>query len=222
MPLAPPQLVVDSRMVLCRWLPADPVAAAATLPAGLRARSDGQVFMNQYVVDDETQTSGFGAYSLTYLGVSLDGLDAPDGITPGGWWTHFLTTSSVVGEYSAAVGAPVSPGSTTVEVRRDRLVAVTEVDGVPIIRTRARVGHISDGVRRGQHRYVTRRDGRLVSGLYPYIAEPVTPFEVESIEFLAPDHPAYLLRPANPLTIVSGFYTPRSSFVYPGGEAVLD
>ena len=38
--------------------------------------------MNQYVVDDETQTSGFGAYSMTYLGVALAGVDAPAGAAP--------------------------------------------------------------------------------------------------------------------------------------------
>ena len=53
-------------------------------PWCLRActRGDRQVFINQYVVDDETQTSGFGAYSLTYLGVSLAGHRRPDGRPP--------------------------------------------------------------------------------------------------------------------------------------------
>ena len=43
------------------------------------------MFINQYVVDDAAQTSsagdheGFGAYSLTYLGVELADLDTEDG-----------------------------------------------------------------------------------------------------------------------------------------------
>ncbi|MEO3772777.1 hypothetical protein [Micromonospora sp. B9E7] len=54
------------------------------------------------------------------------------------------------------------------------------------------------------------------------MAEPVDPFEVESLEFLEPDHPVYALRPADPLEIVCGFYSPRASFAYPSGESVLD
>ncbi|RAO56834.1 hypothetical protein [Micromonospora saelicesensis] len=94
---------------------------------------------------------------MTYIGPDLSGLDAPDGVTPGRWWTH-----------------------------------------------------------------LTRLDGRLLSGNYPFVAEPVDPFEVESLEFLEPDHPVYALRPADPLEIVWGFYSPRASFAYPGGESVLD
>lgn len=103
-----------------------------------------------------------------------------------------------------------------------RLVATTEADGVPVIRTTARVGRTGDAVNRGQLRYLTRLDGRLLSGNYPFVAEPVDPFEIESVEFLAPDHPVHALRPAEPLEIVWGFYSPRSSFAYPGGESALD
>ncbi|MET7866281.1 hypothetical protein [Micromonospora taraxaci] len=131
--------------------------------------------MNQYVVDDAGQTSGFGAYSLSYIGPDLSGVDTPDGVTPGRWWTHYLNSSPVVRAYATARG---------------------------------------DAVNQGQLRYLTRLDGRLHSGNYP--------FDVESVEFLEPDHPVYALRPAAPLTIVWGFYSPRASFAYPGGESVLD
>ena len=56
--------------------------------------------------------------------------------------------------------------------------------------------------------------------MYPYVAEPVDPFVVESVEFLEPEHPVYALRPENPLTIGYGFYSPRASFAYPGGQTV--
>ncbi|GAB3958089.1 hypothetical protein GCM10027614_74890 [Micromonospora vulcania] len=72
----------------------------------------------------------------------------------------------------------------------------------------------------GHHRYFTRRGGELVSSVYPFVAEPVAPFEIESVEFLQPRHPIYALRPANPLTIGFGYYSPRSSFAYPGGLSV--
>ncbi len=220
--LVAPQLVVNSRMIYFGWVPADPEAVAALVPEGLKPMPNRQVFMNQYVVDDPGQTSGFGAYSLTYIGPDLSGMDAPDGVTPGRWWTHYFNSSPVVREYAAARGVPATVGTTTIEVRGRRLVATTKADGVPVIRTTARVGRTGDAVNRGQLRYLTRLNGNLLSGNYPFVAEPVDPFEVESLEFLEPRHPVYALRPANPLEIVWGFYSPRSSFAYPGGESVLD
>ncbi|MFY1627761.1 hypothetical protein ACN268_31895 [Micromonospora sp. WMMD735] len=214
---ADPQLVVDSRTLHFSWLPADPDAVVALVPPGLCPRPDRQVFMNQYVVDDAGQTSGLGAYSLTYVGVALAGVDAPDGATPGGWWTHYVTSSPRVRDYAAARGAPAVLGHTTLRVRGDVLVAETEVGGVPLIRTRARIGHTGHLLRTGHHRYFTRRDGELFSGVYPYVCEPVSPFEIESVEFLDPRHPSYALRPENPLLIASGCYAPRTSFAHPGG-----
>ncbi|MFG3706499.1 hypothetical protein ACGF7U_17460 [Micromonospora sp. NPDC047670] len=220
--LAAPQLVVNSRMIYFGWVPADPDAVAALVPEGLEPAPNRQVFMNQYVVDDAAQTSGFGAYSLTYLGPDLSGVDAPDGVTPGRWWTHYVNSSPVVRDYATARGVPASAGTTTIEVTGHRLVATTAADGVPVIRTTARVGRTGDAVNRGQLRYLTRLDGTLLSGNYPFVAEPVDPFEIESVEFLAPEHPVYALRPAEPLDIVWGFYSPRASFAYPGGESALD
>ncbi|MGS2619103.1 hypothetical protein ACVCAH_31930 [Micromonospora sp. LZ34] len=214
---AAPQLVVNSRALYFSWLPADPEAVAALVPPGLRPRPDRQVFMNQYVVEDDTQTSGFGAYSLTYLGVSLSGVDAPGGTSPGGWWTQYVTSSQRVREYGAARGAPAVLGRTTIDVHGGHLVAETDIDGVPLIRARCQVGETGSLISSGHHRYFTARDGQLLSSVYPYIAEPVTPFVIESVEFLEPGHPSYALRPANPLTIGFGFYAPRASFAYPGG-----
>ncbi|MEU6076589.1 hypothetical protein [Micromonospora sp. NPDC047074] len=216
---AAPQLVVNSRTLYFSWLPADADAVAALVPAGLRPSPDRQVFLNQYVVDDESQSSGFGAYSLTYLGVSLAGVDAPGG-SPGGWWTHYVTSSERVRAYAVARGAPAATGRTRIERRDGRIVAETEIDGVPMIRAWCEVGETGQTVSGGHHRYFTRRDGQLLSSVYPYVAEPVNPFVIESVEFLEPGHPIYALRPENPLTIGFGFYSPRASFAYPGGLTV--
>jgi hypothetical protein len=220
--LVAPQLVLNSRMIYFGWVPADPEAVEALVPDGLKPMDNRQVFMNQYVVDRPEQTSGFGAYSLTYLGPDLADAYAPDGATPGRWWTHYFNSSPVVREYAAARGAPATPGRTTIEVKGRNLVATTESDGVPVIRTTARVGNTGAAVSRGQLRYITEVDGRKVSGIYPFTAEPVDPFEVVSVEFLEPGHSVHALRPADPLEIVWGFYSPRSAFAYPGGESVLD
>lgn len=219
---AAPQLVVNARALMFSWLPADPDAVAALVPAGLRPRPDRQVFLCQYVVDDESQTSGFGAYSLTYLGVSLVDMDPPEGDTPGGWWTHYLASSAQVREYAVARGAPAAPGQTSLDLGGEELTAETRADGRPVIRVRARVGHTGHVIRSGHHRYVTARGGKLIRSDYPYVAEPVTPFEVEWVEFSAPEHPVYPLRPANPLTIGWGFYSPRLSFAYPAAQNTLD
>ncbi|MDT0532521.1 hypothetical protein RM555_26325 [Micromonospora sp. DSM 115977] len=217
---AAPHLVVNSRTLFFGWLPADPDAVAALVPAGLRPSADRLVFMNQYVVDDESQTSGFGAYSLTYLGVALAGVDAPGGRNPGGWWTDYVTCSARVRAYAAARGAPAVVGRTRIEHHDGEIVAETEIDGVPVIRARCQVGETGRAISSGHHRYFTARDGQLLDAVYPYVAEPVDPFVIESVEFLEPTHPIYALRPENPLTIGFGFYSPRASFAYPGGLTV--
>lgn len=217
--LAAPQLVVNSRMLYTSWIPADPQALRALLPPALRPAPSGAVYMNQYVVDSAEQTTGFGAYSLTYLGLDLDSF-APDGVTPARFFTQYLNSSQVVREYAAARGVPVGVGSTTLELHAHTLTATTTVDGKPVIRTRAKVGKKIATTVTGHLKYVTRVGDRLVGGNYPYIGELADDFEVLSIEFLDPDHPVYALRPASPLQVVPGacFYSPRDSFVYPGGE----
>ncbi len=139
----------------------------------------------------------------------------------GRWWTHYFNSSAEMRAYAGERGVPASPGTTTLEHDGDRLVATTAVDGVEIIRSTVRVGPPSGEVARGQLRYLTEVDGDLVSGLYPFVAEVVDPFEVLSLEFLTPDHDVYALRPADPLQVTWGFHAPRSSFCYPGGEERL-
>jgi hypothetical protein len=217
--LAAPQLVVNSRMLYTSWIPADPKALRALLPPALRPAPSGAVYMNQYVVDSAEQTTGFGAYSLTYLGLDLDSF-APDGATPARFFTHYLNSSEVVRAYAAVRGVPVGEGSTTLELHAHTLTATTMVEGKPVIRTRAKVGRKVAATVTGHLKYVTRVGDRLVGGNYPYIGELADDFEVLSIEMLDPDHPVYALRPASPLQVVVGscFYAPRDSFVYPGGE----
>lgn len=213
------QLVVNSRMLYFGWVPADPDAVAALVPDGLEPQPNRQVFMNQYVVDEAEQTSGFGAYSLTYLGPDLEHAYAPDGVTPGRWWTHYFNSSPVVRDYASARGVPASVGTTKIEIRGRKLVATTTSNGVPVIRTTAEVGHRSSAASTGQLRYFTELNGQKWSGNYPFVAEPVDDFDIVSLEFLDPTHSVYALRPANPLEITWGFYSPRSSFAYPGGES---
>ena len=218
--LASPQMVMNSRMIYTSWIPADPRAAAKLLPPALEPAANGAIYMNQYVVDSAAQTTGFGAYSLTYLGLDVADQPAPDGVTPGRFFTHYFNSSEIVREYAAERGVPASPGRTVLEQAGNVVTATTFVNEQPIIRTTAVVGDVADITLAGHLRYITRVKDRLVSGNYPYIGELVSQFTVQAIEFLDPTHPVYALRPAAPLQIVAGssFYAPRDSFVYPGGE----
>lgn len=221
--LAAPQLVLNSRMIYSSWIPADPAAAAALLPPGVEPAPNRAVYMNQYVVDTAEQTSGFGAYSLTYLGLDLAGHTAPDGVTPARFFTNYFNSSEVMRNYVLERGVPATPGSTTVEITGESLVATTSVDGVPILRTQAKVGSNIAAVARGHLTYVTKVGGKLIAGNYAYIGEIADPFELVNIEFLAKDHPVYALRPERPLQAVTDWcwFAPRDSFVYPGGEYEL-
>ncbi|HYH80373.1 MAG TPA: acetoacetate decarboxylase family protein [Longimicrobium sp.] len=218
--LASPQMVLNSRMLYTSWIPADPQAAARLLPPALKPAANHAIYMNQYVVDSAEQTTGFGAYSLTYLGLDVADNPAPDGVTPGRFFTHYFNSSETVRQYARERGVPATPGRTTLEVSGGVVTATTYVDDRPIIRTRAEVGDTADLTLAGHLRYITRVGDRLVSGNYPYVGELVTQFRVTAIEFLDPTHPVYALRPATPLNVVAGssFYAPRDSFVYPGGE----
>ena len=218
--LVAPQLVINSRMLYLTWIPADPDAVGRLVDPRLGRIANGQCFINQYVVDAAEQTSGFGAYSLTYAGADLDRF-APDGQIPSRWWTHYLNSSADMRDYAAERGVPATAGETVLEISDGLLVATTRQEGVDVIRTTVRVGETSDVVASGQLSYITDIDGALVDGLYPFIAPLVDPWEVLEFEFLAPDHSSYALRPASPLQVTWGFYSPAASFCYPGGETVI-
>ena len=227
MTLHAPQLIVGARMLYVVWLPADADAAAALVPDGLEAAPGSPVFMNQYVVDDAGQTSnaasddGFGAYSLTYLGVDLAGLDTEDG-TPGRWWTHYFDSSPNMIRYAAAHGVPAAgEGETELALDGGKLVAATRLNGEDAIRTTARVEIGTTARGNGQLRYLTRVEGQIVSGRYPFVVDTAETFEVQSVEFLAGDDSLRALRPAEPLEVTFGFYSPSISFCYPGGEGPL-
>jgi hypothetical protein len=222
-PLVSPQLVINSRMLYTSFIPADPAACARLLPSALKPAKNHAIYMNQYVVDSAEQTTGFGAYSLTYIGLDVADHIAPDGVTPARFFTHYMNSSARVRGYVSERGVPASPGETTLEIEKDILTATTSVEGVPVIRSRARVGKDIAMVARGHLLYLTSVGHRIVGGRYPYVGELASSFEVLSIEMLAPDHPVYTLRPASPLEVVAGscFYAPRDSFVYPGGEEDL-
>jgi len=224
--LHPPQLIVGARVLYVVWLPADPEAAAALVPDGLEAAPGAPVYLNQYVVDDAAQISnaasdeGFGAYSLSYLGIELAGLDTEEG-QPGRWWTHYFDSSPNMITYAREHGIPATAGETELVLDGDTLVATTRLDGVDAIRTTSRVVVGTPGRGSGQLRYLTRLNGQIVSGRYPFVVDTAEEFELRSVEFLGGDESLQALRPAEPLQMTFGFYSPSLSFCYPGGEGPL-
>ena len=218
-PVLSPQLILDAHMLRSWYVPADPEAVAALVPERLRALDNRQVFLNQYVVETDEQTSGIGAYELAYAGPNVVGHDV--GGFPAHWLGEYVNSSPRVRDYTSERGFPVSEGGRTRVVRDGDLVtAATEVAGTPIIRTVARVGDRTATLA-GQIGYMTDVSGTLVLGRYPFVAEVADPIQILSIEFPEPSHPIYAFRPAQPLEIVFGLYAPRISFAYPGGEVRL-
>ena len=218
-PLAAPQMVVNSRMLYTSWLPADPEAAAALLPPGGPTPA-GPVYMNQYVVDTDDQTSGFGAYSLTYLGLDIAGMMDPEGVLPARYMLFYFNSSERMREYTVReYDLPAVPGATTVDQDGGTVTATLSLDGTPTIRAQAAIGSGIAMVARGMLTYVRQKEGRFMAGNFPYIADMADGFEVRNVEFLDPSHPVYALRPADEPEIVAAgsFFSPSDSFVYPGG-----
>lgn len=223
-----PQLIFDSQMLYLVWIPAEPDTVAKLVPEGLTPRADGAVYLNQYVVRDGAQTSNgaepvdsFGAYSLTYLGADLADLDTEAGV-PARWWTHYFNSSEAMNRYAAERGVPTGGGRTTLDVADGKVIATTYLDDNPIIRTVARIDDGPTIRSTGQLRYITRgQDGGFTSGRYPFVADLANGFVVESLEFLDSEHELYAFRPADPLQVTFGFYSPSITFCYPGGEGPL-
>ncbi|HEX8358540.1 MAG TPA: hypothetical protein VF613_00365 [Longimicrobium sp.] len=207
-PHASRRLVLDSRMSCTSWIPANPDACARLLPPALKPAENHAVYMNQYVVAE--QTAGPGGYSVTCLGLDVAGHFARDGATPARFITHHLNSSERVRTQVRERGIPAATGCTTVEVRDGVMTATTYDGATAIIRTRASVGNAPRTIAAGHLRYLARMEAGLVSGHHPYVGELAVPYEVLSIEFLEPGHPVYALRPAAPLELVpaSCFYAP--------------
>ena len=113
------------------------------VPDALDLAENGQVFMNQYVVNTEEQTSGFAPYSLTYLGADLAGQNTPDDAVPGRWWTHYYNSNAGMRDYASIRGVPATAGETVLQIADGVLTATTSADGVEIIR-------VNDDGRRGR------------------------------------------------------------------------
>lgn len=231
-----PQLLKDVLMLIVGYK-ADQHAVRELLPPGLEPHPSGLIQMNMYVCPDPAQTSGFGAFSLTYLTAEIAGHDstAAEGTIaiPGRYWLGYWNESARVRTYAReAVGIPALPGVCTWERHEGRLVSILTVDGKPVIRTQAAVEDRQLGKLGGHLHYYAHRQFPAPEGGRPVISELIEvpiPFvadlyqaDVEAIEFSFPENSvSSRLAPLAPLQAPSVLYG-RVTFTYSMGRRIRD
>lgn len=219
--LPAPQLVTGAWMFIAAYK-ADPEALKALLPEGLEAT--GNVVINMYTVPEATQTSGFGAYTLTYLTVELKGHDSyimnSDATIPGRYFAYYFNSSPFMREYAKLIGIPAEEGMTTTTVKDGKLTATLTVGGQKFIEATADVGSELGNFGGGHLNYFglleTEKDGKTVKQIVKY---PIpwnggtVDMKNPKIAFSAPeDHPLNKIKPEG--DPVWAIWT-KGSFVYP-------
>ncbi len=173
--LPAPQLVTDAWMFIAAYK-ADPETLKALLPPGLEPNPAGHIVINMYTVPNATQTSGFGAYTLTYLTVELKDQDSyimgSDSTIPGRYFVYYFNSSPTMREYVKKIGIPAEEGMTTTTVKDGKLTAVLTVEGKPLIEATADVGSELRNFGGGHLNYFglmeTEQDGKTVKQVVKY------------------------------------------------------
>jgi hypothetical protein len=220
--LPAPQLVTDAWMLMIGFK-SDPSAIRALLPPRLEPHPNNMVVINLYTVPDPSQTSGFGAYTLTYITVQIKDHDSyimgSDVGEPGRFWVGYFNSSEVVREFTRSVGIPAEPGITTLTKRKGKLKAVLEVGGQVFVEATADVDSKLQTAVGGHLNYFTygRLQGNssesthIIKFPIPFVSRPVRT-ENATITFKMPEnHPLYSIRP---ISIEWASYV-KGSFVYP-------
>ena len=230
-----PQLIRNARMMIVGYR-ANLHAIAALLPPGLEPHPNGRVQMNMYEVEAH-QTSGFGAFSLTYLSLEVAGHDSElaEGAMaiPGRYFAYYWNSSARVRAYvRERVGAKEMPGVRTIERAGNALTSTLNVDGRDVIRLEAQVGDKVVATLGGHLNYyaqrkVLRADGsglnvhELLELPLPFVADAYEA-SVQRIDFDFPEgHPAAALRPQAPLETPSVLCA-DVTFTYSIGRVVRD
>ena len=218
-----PQLVTDAWMFIAAYK-ADPKALKELLPDGLEPHPNGQIVINMYTVPTAEQTSGFGAYTLTYLTVELKDHDSyvmgQDSGYPGRYFVYYFNSSPLMRSFTTKAGIPAQEGMTVTTVGDGKLKAVLTVDGKTLIESTANVGSELGPKGGGHLNYFgllkSEENGKLNNKVVKYpipfigsVVETTNP----KINFKAPkDHPLSKIKPiADPTWAV----WMQGSFVYP-------
>ncbi len=214
-----PQLVTDAWMFIAGYK-ADPEVLKELLPEGLTPHPNNHIVINMYTVPDPKQTSGFGAYTLTYLTVELDGHDSyvmdQDAGFPGRYFVFYFNSSERMRGFTSKVGIPAQKGYTTTTVKDGKLTAELTVDGNVFIQATADVGNELGNFGGGHLNYFGLISNDAGSSVVKYPIPWNGGFvstENARINFkVAADHPLSKLKPlADPTWAV----WMNGSFVYP-------
>jgi len=173
--LPAPQLVTNAWMFIAAYK-ADPETLKALLPPGLEPNPAGHIVINMYTVPEATQTSGFGAYTLTYLTVELKDQDSyvmgSDTTIPGRYFVYYFNSSPTMRDYTKTIGIPAQEGMTTTTVKDGKLTAVLTVGGKPFIEATADVGNELGSFGGGHLNYfgliTSEKDGKTTSQVVKY------------------------------------------------------
>ena len=224
-----PQLVTDAWMFIIGF-EADPAAIKAVLPPGLEPHPNNMVVMNMYTVPDPAQTSGFGAYTLTYLTVQVKDQDSYTmGSTtgePGRYWIGYFNSSELIRKFTREVGIPAEPGMTTITNNNGKLKAILDVNGKPFIEATADVGSDLQPAVGGHLNYFGLKEIQkgyskviqIIKFPIPYVVQLVKT-ENPNVKFLMPkNNPLYRLKP---IKVKWAAYM-QGSFAYPPAEVLKE
>ena len=224
-----PQLVTDAWMLIIGF-EVDPAAIKAVLPQGLEPHPNNMVVMNMYTVPDPSQTSGFGAYTLTYLTVQGKDQDSYTmGSTtgePGRYFVSYFNSSELMRKFTKEVGIPAKPGNTTITNDNGKLKAVLDVNGKPFIEATADVGSDLQPAVGGHLNYfglkeIQKGDSKVIQIIkfpIPYVVQLVKT-ENPNVKFLMPKkNPLSRLKP---IKIKWAAYM-QGSFVYPQEQVLKE
>lgn len=222
-----PQLVTDAWMLMMGFKP-DPGAIRSFLPRGLEPHPNNMVVINLYAVPDPSQTSGFGAYTLTYITIQIKDHDSyimgSDVGEPGRFWVSYFNSSEVVRDFTRSVGISAEPGVTTLTKRKGRLKAVLEVAGQVFVEATADVGNKLQAAVGGHLNYFTKGKlqgdssdaTQIIKFPIPFVSRPVRTENTSLIFKMSENHPLYSLKP---ISIEWAGYV-KGSFVYPQHQII--
>jgi len=222
--LPAPQLVTDAWMLIIGF-EADPEALKAFLPPGLEPNPSHLVVMNMYTVPEASQTSGFGAYTLTYLTVQLKGQDSyimgSSTGEPGRYFAFYFNSSPTMRDFTKNVGIPAEEGFTKQTKENGKLISVLEVGGKPFIVATADVGEELQPPAGGHLNYFGLKKTEMKGKEMTQIMKYPIPFVVRTVktenakvDFTDNIPKAHPLNRLKPKKVVWASYM-KGSFVYP-------
>ncbi len=222
--LPAPQLVTDAWMLIIGF-EAEPKALRAILPPGLEPNPSNLVVMNMYTVPDASQTSGFGAYTLTYLTVQLKDQDSyimgSSTGEPGRYFAFYFNNSELMRDFTKKVGIPAEEGMTKQTKENGKLMSVLEVGGKPFIVATAEVGDELQSPVGGHLNYFGLKKAEMEGKDVTQIMKYPIPFLVRTVKTdnanvdftdnVPKEHPLNSIKPKK---VVWASYM-KGSFVYP-------